>query len=324
MIALLLLQGSLVLAGAPLFAGVARRLKSRLQYRHGPSVWQPYRDLWKWWSKQAVESDASSPLTAAAPVLVLATMVAAVLMVPLVAVDSPLSGAADLLVIVGLLALARMVLVLLAFDAGSAFGGMGGSREVAISALVEPGLVLALSVAAAAAGSTDLSVISARGQALGPALLSAPMLLAAAAFAIVAVAEMGHAPIDNPDTHLELTMIHEGMLLEASGRRLAMLTYAGHLKFVVVVSIFMAVFLPFGAAAPAAVPGLAGAAIDPTPLALLIGVAVAAVKLTVATLAFGLLDAGLTKMRILVLPSLLGLATLLAVTAVAASLWLPS
>jgi len=308
----LLLQGALVLAGAPLWTGITRRLKARLQYRQGPSIWQPYRDLAKWWSKSAVESDASSPLTAAVPVLALAAMVAAAFLVPIVAVSAAIPGAGDLLVVVGLLALARFLLVLLSFDAGSAFGAMGGSREIAIAALVEPGLVLALGVVALAAGSTDLSVIAERGLALGPAALGAPTLLAAAAFAIVAVAETGHEPVDNPDTHLELTMIHEGMILEASGRRLALLTYASHLKFVVVAGIFAAAFLPFG---------MAGS--DPSPVALLVGLATAAFKLGLATVALGLLDAGLAKLRILVLPSLLGLAAGLAVTAVAAALWLP-
>jgi formate hydrogenlyase subunit 4 len=308
----LVLQGALVLGGAPLYSGITRRLKARLQYRRGPSIWQPYRDLAKWWSKAAVESDASSPLTAAVPVLALAATAAAVLLVPIVALDATIPGAGDLLVVVGLLALVRFLLVLLSFDAGSAFGGMGGSREIAISALVEPGLVLALGVVALGAGSTDLSVIAARGLALGPASLSVPTLLAAAAFAIVAVAETGHEPVDNPDTHLELTMIHEGMILEASGRRLALLTYSSHLKFAVVAGIFFAAFLPFGAAGP-----------DPSPAALLLGVAAAALKLGLATVALGLLDAGLAKLRILVLPSLLGLAAALGVTAVAAALWLP-
>ncbi len=314
MTAALVLQAALVLAGAPFLAGVTRRLKARLQYRRGPSVWQPYRDLRKWWSKSAVESDAASPLTGIAPVLILATMVAAAVLVPVVAVGAPVPGVADVLVVVGLLALVRWLLVLLALDAGGAFGGMGGSREVAISALVEPGLILAVAVVAAGVGSTDLSAIASHGLAAGSGLLAAPALLAAAAFAIVAVAETGHEPVDNPDTHLELTMIHEGMVLEASGRRLAMLMYAAHLKLAVVAGLFIAVFLPFGMA-----PGS-----DPVPVALLVGAVVAALKLLVAAVALGLLDAGLAKLRILRLPSLLGLAAVLGATAVAASLWLPA
>ncbi len=312
MIVLFVIQGGLVLVGAPLLAGVTRRLKARLQYRRGPSIWQPYRDLRKWWAKDAVESDVASPITGAVPALVLATMVGAVVLVPIVAVDAPLGGIADLLVVVGLLGLARLLLVLLALDGGSAFGGMGGSREIAIAALVEPGLILALAVSAMAAGSTDLSRIAAHGLAAGPGLLTLPILLAAAAYLIVAVAETGHEPVDNPDTHLELTMIHEGMIIEASGRRLAMLMYAGHLKLVVVVAVFAAAFLPFGAATEFA------------PVSLVVGIGAAIMKMLAASVGLGLLDAGLAKLRILALPSFLGLAALLAVTAAAASLWLPA
>ena len=324
MIGLLVVQGALVLVSAPLFAGVSRKVKARLQYRRGPSIWQPYRDLRKWWSKDAVESETSSPLTGSLPVVVLAVTAVAALLIPILSASPVAPGLADILVIVGLLALARLSLTLLALDAGSAFGGMGSSREVAIAALVEPGLVLALAVAAISGGSTDLSVLAARGLELGPGLLGAPMLLAAAAFAIVSIAETGHEPVDNPDTHLELTMIHEGMILEASGRRLAMLMYAGHLKFIVVAGIFMAVFLPFGAMADA---GAAGAPNEVSPALLgayAVAIGAALAKLTAISAGLGLLDAGLAKLRILALPSLLGLASLLAVTAGAVYLWIPA
>jgi formate hydrogenlyase subunit 4 len=305
-------QLALVLGLAPLLQGVIRKLKARLQYRRGPSVWQPYRDLRKWWGKTPVESDTASAVTAAAPVVVLAAMVSAVLLLPIVSVRPPLEGAGDLLVVVGLLALARFVLALAALDAGSAFGGMGASREVAIASLVEPGVLLALAVAVAGAGTTDLSAIAAQGSAHGLAGLTPPILLAAVAFGIVAIAETGHEPVDNPDTHLELTMIHEGMLIEASGRRLAMLTYASQLKLVVVVGLFAAVFLPFGAASGAA------------PVAVAIGAGVALAKLGAAACGLGLLDAGMAKMRILALPGLLGVSSILALTALAAYLWLPA
>jgi formate hydrogenlyase subunit 4 len=251
-------------------------------------------------------------LTAAAPVIVLAAMIAALLLLPMVALRPPLAGAGDILVVLGLLALARFVLALAALDAGSAFGGMGASREVAIASLVEPGLLLSMAVAVAAAGTTDLARIAAHGAAAGPGLFAPPLLLAAAAFGIVAIAETGHEPVDNPDTHLELTMIHEGMLLEASGRRLALLTYAAQLKLVVVVGIFGAVFLPLGAMSELTVPGLA------------LGMTAALAKLVLAACALAVLDAGMAKLRILALPGFLGLSSLLAVTAIAAQLWLPA
>ena len=309
---LVLAQGMVGLALAPFLLGVTRRVKSRLQYRQGPSVWQPYRDLAKWWRRRPVESEAASPLSDIVPVAVLAVMVLAVFLVPLVALRVPLSGVGDLLLVIGLLALVRFLLALGALDAGSAFGGMGASREVAIAAVVEPALLLSLAVGVAAAGSTDLGVIASHGAALGLAGLTPAALLGAAAFAIVAVAETGHEPVDNPDTHLELTMIHEGMLLEASGRRLAMLTYAAQLKLVVVVGLFSAVFLPFGAAATETLP------------ALFVGMLAASLKLVVAAAALGVLDGSVAKLRILVVPSLLGVATLLALSALGARLWLPA
>ena len=305
-------QLTLALGSAPLLQGITRRVKARLQYRYGPSVWQPYRDLRKWWGKTPVESDTASALTAAAPVIVLAAMIVAVLLLPLVALQTPLDRTGDVLVVIGLLALARFVLALAALDAGSAFGGMGASREVAIASLVEPGVLLALAVAIADSGTTNLSGIATEGAQAGVAMYTPALLLAAAAFGIVAIAETGHEPVDNPDTHLELTMIHEGMLLEASGRRLALLVYAAQVKLVVIVGLFAAVFLPFGAAS------------DATVAALSVGIGVAFLKLAAAAGLLGLLDAGTAKLRILALPGLLGLSSLLALTALAVRLWLPA
>jgi formate hydrogenlyase subunit 4 len=309
---LVAVQLALTLLVAPLLLGISKRVKARLQYRRGPSLLQPYRDLAKWWSKEAVESDAASPLTGAAPAIVLAAVIVATLLVPMVGDRPPLTGWGDLLLVVGLMALARFVLALSALDAGSAFGGMGSSREVAIATLVEPALLLALAGAALAAGSTDLGAIASLAAASGLAWYSPALLLAAGAFALVAVAETGHEPVDNPDTHLELTMIHEGMLLEASGPRLAMLTYAAELKVVLVVGLFSAAFLPVGLA------------VELTPLALLVAVAAALAKLVVAAIALGVLDASLAKLRILALPGLLASASVIAAVGLATQLWLPA
>jgi formate hydrogenlyase subunit 4 len=306
------LQVLLVLVVAPLLLGITKRVKARLQYRRGAPLLQPYRDLAKWWRKEAVESDAAGPLTALAPPLVLASVVVATLLVPLVGQRPPLAGWGDVIVVVGLLALGRFAMALAALDAGSAFGGMGSSREVAIAALVEPALLLALSGAVLAAGSTDLGTIATAGAAAGRAWFTPALLLCAAAFAIVAVAETGHEPFDNPDTHLELTMVHEGMLLEASGPRLAMLAYAAELKLVLVAGLFAAAFVPAGTAGTA------------EPLALLVAVGAALVKLVLAAVVLGVLDATLAKLRILALPSLLGTATVLAVVGLATRLWLPT
>jgi formate hydrogenlyase subunit 4 len=183
---------------------------------------------------------------------------------------------------------------------------------VAIAALIEPGLVLALSGAALAAGSTDLGAISATGAARGLDLLTPAHLLAAAAFAIIAVAETGHLPVDNPDTHLELTMVHEGMVLEASGRRLALLLFAAHLRQALVVALFAAAFVPFGLAT------------DLGPVALLVGGLAFIAKLFVAGQALALADATMPKLRILRLPEYMGLASAIAVVGIAARIWLPA
>ncbi|MDP2350062.1 MAG: NADH-quinone oxidoreductase subunit H [Chloroflexota bacterium] len=305
-------QVVLVLAVAPLLLGITKRVKARLQYRRGASLLQPYRDLAKWWRKEAVESDAAGPLTALAPPLVLAAVIVATLLVPFVGQRPPLAGWGDLLVVVGLLALARFTLALAALDTGSAFGGMGSSREVAISALVEPALLLTLAGAALAAGSTDLGAIARAGVATGSAWFTPALLLCAGAFVIVAIAETGHEPFDNPDTHLELTMIHEGMLLEASGPRLAILVYAAELKLVLVAGLFAAAFVPFGTTATA------------EPVAVFVAVGSALLKLVLAAIVLGVLDATLAKLRILALPGLLGMASILAVIGLATRLWLPA
>jgi formate hydrogenlyase subunit 4 len=306
------IQALLTVLMAPLLLGITKRVKARLQYRRGPSVLQPYRDLAKWWGKESVESDAAGPLSAAAPAFVLGATLVATLLVPIVGVRPPLAGWGDLLVVVGLMALGRFVLALSALDAGSAFGGMGSSREVAIATLVEPALLLALTGAALAGGSTDLGTIASLGAGAGLSWYTPALLLAGAAFAIVAVAETGHEPVDNPDTHLELTMIHEGMLLEASGPRLAIFVYAAELKLVLVAGLFVAAFLPAGLAA------------DISPLSIVVAVVAAGAKLIGVAVLLGLLDASLAKLRILDLPGLLATASILAAIGLATHLWLPA
>ena len=309
-IGLAALQLGTFLLFAPLLVATIRRTKARLQGRRGPALLQPYRDLAKWWGKAPVESRASGPVSRHAPAVVLGVILVAVLLVPFAAGRAPLAGWGDLFVVIGLLAAARFALALAALDAGGAFGGMGSSRDVAISALAEPGLALALAGAALAAGSSDLGTITTYGLAQGIGLLGPSHLLAAAAFAIVVVAETGHQPVDNPDTHLELTMIHEGMLLEASGRQLAMLVYASELKLVLLAGLFAAVFLPFGVATELA------------PLPLLVGTVAGLAKLLVVGQALALVDASVAKLRILALPDLLGAAIVFALAGLGTSILL--
>jgi formate hydrogenlyase subunit 4 len=305
------LQLAVFLAFAPFLAATIRRTKALLQSRRGPGLLQPYRDLIKWWGKQPLESNASGPVSRYAPYLVLGAILTAGLLVPFAAIRAPLLGWGDMLVVVGLFAAARFALALAALDAGGAFGGMGSSRDVAISALAEPGLVLALAGAAIAANSSDLSIMCAFGVAQGVGLLGPAHLLAAAAFGLIIVAETGHHPVDNPDTHLELTMVHEGMLIEASGRSLATLVFASELKLVVLAALFSAIFFPFGSAIEMA----------PGPIAL--GLLTGLVKMLVVGQALALLDGSIAKFRLLRIPDLLGLASLLALTGLAIQMLLP-
>jgi formate hydrogenlyase subunit 4 len=296
---------------APFLAATIRITKARLQSRRGPGLLQPYRDLAKWWGKLPVESNASGPVARYAPAFVLGAILTAALLVPGAAARAPLAGWGDLLVVVGLFAAARFAIALAALDSGSAFGGMGSSRDVAISALAEPGLVLALAGAAVAAGSTDLGTISGFGIVQGVGLLGPAHLLAAAAFGIVIIAETGHYPVDNPDTHLELTMIHEGMLLEASGRSLATLVFASELKLVVLAALFSAAFFPFGAAT------------EMTPGPIAFGLVVGLAKMLVVGQGLALLDATIAKARIMAMPDFLGLASLLALTGLGIRVLMP-
>lgn len=304
------LHGLVLVGAAPLLSGTIRKTKARLQSRRGAPVVQPYRDLAKHWAKGAVESEAGGPVGRAVPAAALGAILVAALLVPAVAVRPALIGWGDLIAVLGLLALVRFAMALGALDTGSAFGGMGSSRDVSIGALVEPVALLALVVVAIGAGSTDLGVIAGSGAAAGLGVLSPAHLLAGAAFAVVVVAETGHYPVDNPDTHLELTMAHEGLLIEASGRRLALLTLAAHVKQAVLLAVFIAVFLPWGAATELA----------PWPLAL--GLILFAAKILLLGQAIALVDASIAKLRILRLADLLGSAALLALTGLAARIWL--
>jgi formate hydrogenlyase subunit 4 len=245
------LQTVLLLALSPLITGVIKNWKARLQNRRGPRVWQPYLDLWKFFRKDMVISEHASWIFSFAPHVVFVTALLAGLMVPMVTVQAPLSLFGGVLALVGLLALGRFFLALGGLDPASAFGGMGSSREMTIAAIAEPALMLAIFTVAIAAGSTDLSRIVAAT--LGPdwSLLSPMHVLAFAALFIVLLAETGRIPVDNPATHLELTMIHEAMLLEYSGRYLALMEWGASIKQLVLMTLLVNVFFPFGMASAA-------------------------------------------------------------------------
>jgi len=292
-------QMLLVLALAPLLTGVVRKLKARLLRRRGPPLLQPYRDLIRLVRKEAVVAESASWLFRIVPYLVFATTWVAAALVPTFATGLQYSWSADLIVIIALLGTARFFLALAGMDVGTSFGGIGSSREAMIATLAEPALIMIVFTLALIAGSTQLSTIA--GIMLSPETgLRVSLGMALVALLIVAIAENGRVPVDNPATHLELTMVHEAMVLEYSGRHLALIELASSVKLLLYVSLIACVFVPWGLAA-------AGA-----PLYVhLIGVPIYAAKLGVAGGLLALFETTIAKMRVFRVPEFLGAALML-------------
>jgi formate hydrogenlyase subunit 4 len=231
------------IAFAPLLPGLVQHWKARLQGRRGPTPLQPYRELRRLWGKSMVDPEGAGPVYRLAPVVVAAALVGAVLVVPVAQAAPNLGLGHDALVLLGLLALARFAITCASWDVASGFSLMGASRELMLSVFVEATFVLSLAVAALTAGTTDLRAVV--GATAGDGVWGSPALaLGAVAFAIVAIAETGRQPVDNPDTHLELTMIHEGPLLEYAGRDLAYLQWAAAARHWLVLVLAAQLFLP--------------------------------------------------------------------------------
>jgi formate hydrogenlyase subunit 4 len=301
------LQAGLLVLLGPLVTGFIQKLKARLQCRRGASVWQPYRDLAKLLRKGTVQSDSASPFFRAVPALVLAATVTAAALLPVLWAGNgrarlPLG---DAILLLGLLALARFLLAIGALDAGGAFGGMGASREMTVGLLVEPALMMAVFSIAVAGGTTDLVDLAARRATLPALAWQAPDLLALFAMLILALAETGRIPVDNPDTHLELTMLHEGMLLEHSGPGLGCIALATHTKQIVILTLVASLFFPLGLARGAA----------PSEIALAF-VAFGVKVLALATF-LGLVESSYAKLRFFRVPQFLGLGLVCAFLALA-------
>lgn len=238
-------QMFLVLLLAPLLSGVIRKVKARLLRRRGASVFQPYFDLWKLLRKETVAATHASWVYRGAPYLIFATTWVAAALVPAFATGMMFHSSADLIAIVGLLATARFALALAGVDVGTSFGGIGSSREMMISTLAEPAMLMVVFTVAMLAHTTQLSGI-AEYLILQPVGLRISLGLALITLVIVLLAENARIPVDNPATHLELTMVHEAMVLEYSGRHLALIEAAASLKLVLYMSVFACLFLPFG------------------------------------------------------------------------------
>jgi len=240
-------QMLLVVAVAPLVLGVTRKVKARLMRRRGPPLLQPYSDLGKLLHKEAVLATNASWLYRTAPYVIFAATWVAAALVPTYATGLLFSWSADLIAIVALIGTGRFALALAGMDVGTSFGGIGSSREMLIASLAEPVMLLVVFTVALLAGTTQLSTIAAQ-MIDAPVGLRVSLALALFAFVFVAIAENGRIPIDNPATHLELTMVHEAMVLEYSGRHLAMIEAAAAVRLVLYFSLLACLFFPFGMA----------------------------------------------------------------------------
>ena len=297
-------QMVLVVAVAPLVLGVTRKVKARLLRRVGPPLLQPYLDLWKLMHKEAVLAQNASWLYRVAPYLIFAATWVAAALVPSYATGLLFSWSADLIAIVALLGTARFTLALAGMDVGTAFGGIGSSREMMIASLAEPAMLLIVFTVALVAGTTQLSAI-ATVFSTGSVGLRVSLALGMFAFVVVATAENARIPIDNPATHLELTMVHEAMVLEYSGRHLAMIEAAAALKLVVYFSLIICLFAPLGIAGAAA--GVAAYAV---------GVAAYLGKLLVLAVLLPIGETSVAKMRVFRYPIFVGSAFAAAALAV--------
>jgi formate hydrogenlyase subunit 4 len=289
----------LVLALAPLLTGFVRKVKARLLRRRGPALLQPYRDLLRLSRKEAVLAENASWLFRTIPYLIFATTWVAASLVPTFAAGLMFNWSADLIVITALLGSARFFLALAGMDAGTSFGGIGSSREMMIATLAEPATIMIVFTLALLAGSTQLSVVASfmLSSAVG---LRVSLGLALVALVMVAIAENGRIPIDNPATHLELTMVHEAMLLEYSGRHLAVIELAASLKLLLYMSLIVCIFIPWGQAPPRADAG-----------AQLIGVVAYVGKLAAGAALLALFETMVAKMRVFRVSNFLGAALML-------------
>ena len=294
-----LFQMTLVIAVAPLLTGLVRATKARLMRRRGPPLIQPYRDLIRLARKEAVVADGASWLFRFVPYLVFAATWVAAALVPTFATGLLFSWSADLIAIIALLGAARFFLALAGLDVGTSFGGLGSSREALFGALAEPAMIVIVFTLALVAGSTQLSTVAAY-MVLSNVGLRVSLGMALVALIIVALAENGRIPVDNPATHLELTMVHEAMILEYSGRHLAVIELAAMLKLVLYVSLIACVFVPWGLA-------IADASVADR----LLGALLYIVKLALAGVALGVFESSIAKMRVFRVPDFVGAALML-------------
>jgi formate hydrogenlyase subunit 4 len=297
------IQLALFLIVAPLVTGAIRTMKARFQTRRGPAFWQPCYELNKLLRKGMVIPDTASWLFPATPWVVFLTAAMVSLMIPMVATEAPLSLFGGVLAVVYLLALGRFFLALGGLDAGTPFGGLGSSREMTISAIAEPAMMLAIFTVAISAGSTNRSEVASAATGQSWRFLEPSQMLAFGGLFIVLIAETGRIPVDNPATHLELTMIHEAMILEYSGPYLALIEWGAWLKQLVLMTLLINTFFPFGLSQAWTVSGIAA------------GLGFYLVKLLLICFLIVLVETANAKMRLFRVPELLAVAFVLAALA---------
>lgn len=296
-----MIQAVLVIAAAPLLIGWVDQCRAWLQNRRGAGILQPYRVLRKLFNKDALIADRASPLFRASPYVQFGAMCLAAAIIPVISVTAPLAAAADTIALVGLFALARVFLALAGMDIGTAFGSLGARREMLVGFLSEPALLMVFFTASLICQSTLLptivSTLAGRELAIYPSLA-----FAGVAFTMVLLAENARIPIDNPATHLELTMIHEAMVLEYSARHLALIEWAAALKLMNFIAIGLALFVPWGLTLTAQ-----------GPIGFALGLVAGALKFSLAGAALALIESVSAKLRIFRAPEFLATAFMLAV-----------
>lgn len=305
-----LAQLLLVVVGAPLLVGLMRQVRARLEGRVGGGIGQPWRDLRKLARKEALYPEGSTAVFGIAPAVVLTSTLLIVAVGPFIATTSPFDGIADLYTVVSLLLLGSVALSLAGLDTGTAFGGMGSSRTVTVAALAEPTLLLTGFALSVRVGSSNLSRLVERGQQAPGEVFSPAILLAAVALWIVVVAEAGRLPVDNPSTHLELTMMHEATVLEYSGRDLAVVELSSAIRLTILLGLWANLFLPWGVAVSAA------------PGALLLGVVSFVAKVGLLGVVLSASEVFMAKWRLFRVPELLAGSFIFGVLAVSTSFFL--
>jgi formate hydrogenlyase subunit 4 len=303
-------QPLLIIAGSPLLVGMMRQVRARMEGRAGAGIAQPWRDLRKLLRKQSVSPRGTTEIFRITPLVLVATTLVVAAIIPFVTTASAVDPVADLFAVVALLALGTVALALAGLDTGTAFGGMGASREMTIIALVEPTLLVSIFALSVRVGSTNLATIITSTLHDPLRVVSPVSLLAAVALAVVIIAETGRLPVDNPSTHLELTMVHEAMVLEYGGRDLALVELASAMRLTVFLGLLANLFIPWGIATSASL------------LAVLAGIAMFVIKVGLLGVLLAAGEVFMAKLRLFRVPELLAGSFLLALLAVAASFFL--